>query len=57
MKDMRKKERKKLTERISNLESVILGPIGVDLWICRSGYSPSIQISNLVLVAQDFGLN
>ena len=28
------KERKKLTERISNLESVILGPIGVDLWIC-----------------------
>ena len=34
MKDMRKKERKKLTERISNLESVILGPIGVDLWIC-----------------------
>lgn len=43
----------KLTERISDLEVVLLSPVGVDMTIDRSGYSPSIQISNLVLKAED----
>lgn len=52
MRRRRRIRNERLTERISNIQSVVLRPFGIELRIGWSGKAPSVQISHFVFVTQ-----